>query len=376
MTWAEARALSYDTAKPLPPVTVAVADAAGLVLADDLWSLVALPPFDVSAMDGWAVRGVGPWRVVGAVLAGARWSAPLVVGEAVEIATGAAVPDGADAVLPLEVGMVVGSDLAGESTPGRHIRRAGEEVASRTLLLAAGTVLTPAAVGLAAAVGHDQLLVHPRARVAGVVTGSELMAAGLPRGGRIRDAVGPMLAGAVPSLGGVVVSGVLVPDDREALRAALSAPADVILTSGSSSAGPADHLSSVLAELGGAVLVDGVDVRPGHPQLLARLPSGTWVIGLPGNPLAALVALVTLAGPLLARLSGRPLPALDTAVLGGDPGPAATTRLVPVRLVDGLAVPTGHAGSAMLRGAAGADALAVIPPSATAGVRVEVVGLP
>jgi molybdopterin molybdotransferase len=379
MSWAEARALAYDCAEPLPPVDVAVADCSGLVLARDVVARVPVPAFDVSAMDGWAVRGAGPWRVTGSLLAGDVAATPLGEGEACAVATGAAVPGGTEAVLPLELGAVADGLLEGACDPGRHVRRTGEEVAQGTLLLASGTVVTPAGAGLAAAVGHDALLVHPRPVVAAVVTGSELLATGLPGGGRVRDAVGPLLAGAVPGLGGLLRSTTLVPDDRELLLRALAVPADVVLTSGSSSVGPADHLSGVLAELGADVLVDGVDVRPGHPQLLARLPSGSWVVGLPGNPLAALVALVTLAGPLLARLAGLPAPVLSTGVLAGDPGAGSSLRLVPVsrdRSSPPRLVPTGHGGSAMLRGAAVADALAVVPAGCTTGDLVELVPLP
>lgn len=378
-SWHEARAIAHAAASPLPAVRVGLDHAAGHVLAEDLRALVALPPFDASAMDGWAVCGDGPWRVVGEVLAGDVAFGQLRDGEAVVTATGAAVPLGTTSVLPLEQGQVAaassdphtGDLLTGATERGRHVRAAGEEAAAGEVLLAHGIVLPPAALGLAAAAGHDSVLVHPRATVRAVVTGSELVDHGLPSGGRIRDAVGPLLRAAVPGLLAVDV----LPDDRDRLRAALTG-ADVVLVSGSSSAGPADHLATVLRELDADVLVDGVDVRPGHPQLLARLPDGTWVVGLPGNPLAALVALVTVAEPLLAALAGRPLPELGEATWRGEPSTAATTRLVPVTLTGGDAHPTGHAGSAMLRGAAVADHLAVVPPGCAAGQPVEVVALP
>lgn len=391
--WHEARAIAHACATALPAGRVALDAAAGLVLAEDLRALVALPPFDASAMDGWAVCGDGPWRVVGEVLAGDVASVQLRDGDAVVTATGAAVPVGATSVLPLEQGHLAaassdphtGDLLSGATERGRHVRSAGEEAAVGEVLLARGTVLSPAALGLAAGAGHDSVLVHPRATVRAVVTGSELVDHGLPSAARIRDAVGPLLRAAVPGLAAVSVRVDVVPDDRDRLRAALteaapdtSAPtrADVVLVSGSSSAGPADHLATVLRELDADVLVDGVDVRPGHPQLLARLPDGTWVLGLPGNPLAALVALVTLAEPLLAALAGRPLPELARATWRGEPSTAATTRLVPITLTGGAAHPTGHAGSAMLRGAAVADHLAVVPPGCAAGQGVEVVALP
>lgn len=370
-SWHEARALAHGAASPLAAERVGLDRAAGLVLAEELRALVALPPFDASAMDGWAVCGQGPWQVIGEVLAGDVATTALRAGEAVVTATGAAVPAGTTAVLPVEIGTVSDGRLHGSTRPGLHVRPAGEEVREGELLLAHGAVLTPAALGLAAAAGHDVVLVHPRPGVRAVVTGSELVAEGLPARGRIRDAVGPLLRASVPGLVRVDV----VPDDRDRLQSALTG-ADVVLVSGSSSAGPADHLAAVLRELDATVVVDGVDVRPGHPQLLARLPDGTWVVGLPGNPLAALVALVTLAQPLLASLAGRPPADLARARWDGEASTATTTRLVPVVVADGEAVPTGWAGSGMLRGAAVADALAVIRPGCATGQPVEVVPLP
>ena len=379
-TWPEARALAFSAAPALPAVLLPVSDAAGCVLAAPLWSLAPLPAFDTAAMDGWAVRGRGPWQVVGRVLAGALAAGPLAEGEAVEVATGAAVPDGTDAVLPYEYGVLAEGSLVGEVTPGRHVRRTGEECAARTAVLPAGHVLTPAGLGLAAAVGHDGLLVHPLPRVHCLVTGDELLSAGLPGHGRIRDAVGPLLPGAVAASGGVLVGLDRLGDDPDVLRkAVLAADADVVVTTGASSVGRADFLPVVLQALGAEVLVDGVQVKPGHPQLLARLTDGRLLVGLPGNPLAALAGVVTTLGPLLAGLAGRSLPSLSSAVLTDAVSAAAGShRLVPVAVREGRARPTGHAGAAMLRGAAEAAAFAVVPPGAdpAAGSRVELAPLP
>jgi molybdopterin molybdotransferase len=149
-----------------------------------------------------------------------------------------------------------------------------------------------------------------------------------------------------------------------------SGVADLLLVSGASGPGPADHLRAVLAAVGARLLVDGVACRPGHPQTLAVLPDGTPVVGLPGNPLAALVAFLTLAGPAMAGLRGDPLPELPVAPARGlDPHPV-DHRIVPVRLRDGVAEPVGHAGAAMLRGAAVADRLAVLAPGDPGTVRL------
>jgi molybdopterin molybdotransferase len=375
--WAEARRLAWEAAVARPAEDVPVADALGHVLAEPLWALAALPAFDTSAMDGWAVRGPGPWQVVGRTLAGDPPPPPLVDGQAREVATGAVVPEACDGVVPVEQGALLGTELAAEPPLGRHVRRAGEECAPRTAVLAAGTTLRPAALGLAAALGHDVLRVRPQPRVSAVITGDELLTAGLPGAGRVRDAVGPLLPGAVAGLGGRLAGLRHLGDSRAALVAALAgAGGDVVVTSGASSHGPADHLAGALADLGAQVLLDGVAVRPGSPQTLARLPDGRLLVGLPGNPLAALAALVTVVGPALAGLSGRALPELACARLT-DPLPGGRhTRLVPVRVGHGLARPTGHGGAAMLRGAATADAFAVVDDELAAGDRVRLVPLP
>lgn len=361
--WPEARLAAYRCADPLTPVTLAVEESLGCVLAAPLWSLVALPPFDTSAMDGWAVRGPGPWRVVGRVLAGHPAATGLDDGQAVEIATGAQVPAGTDGVLPYEAGVAVGDEVTGPAPQGRHVRRTGEESPARTALLDAGTVLTPVALGLAASVGHDELLVHAPPRVAALVTGDELLRSGLPGDGRIRDGVGPLLPGALAGCGARLAGVDHLGDDPTWLRKAIEeADADVVVTTGASSVGRADFLPLVLEQLDAALVVNGVTVRPGHPQLLARLADGRFVVGLPGNPLAALAGMVTVLVPLLARLGGRPMPELGTARLTEALTASTSTRLVPVTVRRGLARPTGHVGAAMLRGAATADAFAVVPP--------------
>jgi molybdopterin molybdotransferase len=357
-------------------VSVALQEAAGRVLAADLVALAPLPSFDGAAMDGWAVCGAGPWTLVGTLLAGDPPHPALSDGQAVEIATGAVLPRGADGVIPYEEG-----PLDSAAPPqGRHIRRRGEECEHGEVLLKAGDLLPAVALGLAAAVGVDRLDVRQAPRVVCLVTGSELLASGLPRDGRIRDAVGPLLATALRSWGAEVVTVLHLRDDLEDLTTALqTADADLVVTSGASSSGPADHLLAALTRLGAALLVDGVDVKPGHPQVLARLPKGPLVVGLPGNPLAAVAGLVTLVQPALAGLLGRPVPALGSAVLTEDvAGVLGSHRLVPVVLQQGTAAPTGHGGAAMLRGAALADAFAVLEPgtSGAAGDRVALVRLP
>ncbi len=551
VTWPEARAIALRAAPPWPVAEVSLPMAYGCRLARPLRALVAVPGVDVSAMDGYAVAGEkGPWQVVGRVLAGGHaHDEVLKPGEAVEIATGAQVPEGAIAVLAYEAATVtpapgrssaaveppggppggstgvgeqppggstgpgeqlpggvigVGEQLpggltgpgeqlpgggagvgeqspggvagVGEQSPGgvggvgekmagpgasrwagvmvhgvvdegRHIRRRGEDVGLDEVVLAAGTTVTPAVLGLAAALGHDVLAVHRRPEVAVLVTGDEVVDEGLPEPGRVRDAIGPFLPGLVEWAGGRMGARLRLPDGAAPLHAALrrhaeagrrACPgsegglqgadlgglqgadlgglqgadlgglqgadlgglqgADLIVACGASSKGPADHLRAVLDELGADVLVDGVAVRPGHPQLLARLPDGRLVVGLPGNPFAALAAALTLLVPLLrgeryepgerttlaGAASARP-PAEGCHGSAPQRGPEARkghrlahprdTRLVPVRRSGKGAVPVGHDRPGSLWGAALADALAVIPPGWD-GEPVELLDLP
>ena len=380
--WQAARATAYRAARPLPPRRLPLDLALGHTLAAPLTALTDLPAFDTAAMDGWAVAGPGPWRLAdGQVLAGGPGIVTLTDGEAVPIATGARTPEGTTAVLRSEDGKVANGQLYGPGMqPGANVRPRGQECRTGTELLPARTTLTPAALGLAAAAGYDQLTVRPRPRAEVLVLGGELLSRGLPQEGRIRDALGPMTAPWLASLGAQPLVTRRLGDDAEALREAIATSrADLIVTTGSTARGPVDHLRATLAKLGARVLIGGVAVRPGHPMLLAELPGGTPLIGLPGNPLAAVSALLTLAEPLLCGLADRPAPterrARLTSAVRGHP---RDTRLVPVSCGElGEVSPVNHIGPAMLRGVATACALAVIPPGgAEAHATVPVLGLP
>jgi molybdopterin molybdotransferase len=377
VSWDGAREHAHAVATPLAPRPLPLADAAGAVLAAPLVAPCAVSPVDRSAMDGYAVRGPAPWTVVGTVRAGSPLAPPLRRGQARAIVTGAAVPPGTDAVLPDEDAVRSGEALTGSVAGGRHIRRAGEECAAGEELVPAGAVVSPPLLGLAATLGCDTLLVHPTPRVAACVTGDELVGHGPPGPGRVRDAIGPMLPGLVDRAGGRLFPAVRVPDTRTSLVDALAAAdAELVLVSGSSAAGPADHLRAALAALHADLLVDGVACRPGHPQTLAQLPDGRLVVGLPGNPLAALVAFLTLAVPVFAGLRGEPLPALLAApVPGGLERHPSSTRLVPVRIGPFGTEPVAHTGPAMLRGAARADALAVVDPGPAAAIAARLLPL-
>ncbi|MFD1214961.1 molybdopterin-binding protein, partial [Arthrobacter sp. GCM10027362] len=185
-----------------------------------------------------------------------------------------------------------------EPPAGRHIRPAGEETRAGETVIAAGTVLNPAHLAIAAVCGHDELPVLRRPEVALLLTGDEVVTAGIPAPGKVRDTFGPALPAIIRRLGGVASRTVRLPDDFGTMLAAVrGCGADVVVTTGGTGHSQADHLRPVLAELGARILVQSIRMRPGHPALLARLPDGRPLVGLPGNPLAAIMALLTLGAP-------------------------------------------------------------------------------
>ncbi|MFJ3896168.1 molybdopterin molybdotransferase MoeA [Streptomyces sp. NPDC090083] len=384
--WPEARAVAGRAARSgtrRAPVSVALDAALGLVLAAPLVALSDLPSFDTSAMDGWAVAGPGPWAVrEDGVLAGHAQAEPLSDGEAVRIATGARVPADATAVIRSEHGRTDDKSrlhAARDVGHGQDIRPRGQECRSGDQLLPGGTLVTPAVLGLAAAAGYDTLTVVPRPRVDVLILGDELLTEGLPRDGLIRDALGPMLPSWLRALGAEVTAVRRLGDDAKALHKAITgSTADLIVTTGGTASGPVDHVHPILRRMGAELLVDGVKVRPGHPMLLARIKDDQHLVGLPGNPLAAISGLLTLAEPLLRTLSARPAPEpyalpLQDAVHGHP----YDTRLIPAVLRGEGAAPLHFNGPAMLRGIAAADALAVVPPGgARQGQRAELIDLP
>ncbi|MEU1423609.1 molybdopterin molybdotransferase MoeA [Kitasatospora sp. NPDC005751] len=384
LTWPQARAAARRAGlHPLPPQRLDLAEALGRTLAEPLTALTDLPAFDTSAMDGWAVAGPGPWRVAGRILAGQSGVPPLEDGAAAEIATGAQLPPGATAVLRREHGERIGALLhdrsPGSLTTGQDVRPRGQECCRGEALLAAGTPVGPAVLGLAAACGHDGLAVRRRPVVELLVLGDELLCAGVPRPGLVRDALGPLLPPWLRAAGAEVGEPRAVRDDFGLLRDAVRhSTADVVVTTGGTAAGPVDFLHRALTEANARLLVDGVAVRPGHPMLLAELPGGRHLVGLPGNPLAAVAGAVTLALPLLhargGRSAGEPALALAAVDLAGHP---ADTRLLPVRRTAHGVVPLAFDGPAMLRGLARAEALAVVPPGGAAqGATVELLEVP
>ncbi|MGE0818985.1 MAG: molybdopterin molybdotransferase MoeA [Candidatus Nanopelagicales bacterium] len=366
--WSAAREAAWSAAHPLPAEYVPLAVGHRRVLAADLAASTSLPAFTSSAMDGWAVAGGGPWNVVGTVLAGSTALA-LAPGEAVVVATGAQVPVGTTAVLRSEDGVMHAGRLEGAVRIGDNLRPAGEESGPGEVLVACGTPLSPAHLGLAAAGGYDVVPVVRRPTAAVLVLGDELLERGVPGGGRVRDALGPQLPSWLGVLGLDVHSVQRVGDTLADVVRALDSVAgsDLVVTTGSTAAGPVDLLHSALDVVGSSYVVDSVRCRPGHPMLLARPDRGGAVLGLPGNPQAAVAALLTLGSPYVGGLHGLQLADLEL-VRSREPltAPAGSTRLVLARRGDAGAVAVHHQGSAMLRGLAEADGYLVVPPGGCA----------
>lgn len=307
----------------LPAERVSLLGAVGRVLAEDLYAVGHLPPFDRSPLDGYALRAEDTrgasrgspcrLRVLGEVAAGEVPHLVVEAGTAVGVATGAPLPPGADAVVALEettpepVGSEGWVQVGKELSPGENVSRAGEDVRRGELVLARGTVLGPAHVGLLAALGEEEVPVARRPEVAILSTGSELVEVGEEPGEwQIRNSSAYALAAAVARCGGVPRLLGVVPDSVEAIAGRLraAAGADLILTTGGVSVGKSDLMPAVLGGLGAEVLFWRVAMKPGTPVLAARWGKGL-VVALSGNPAAALTSFDVLVKPALGKMGGR-----------------------------------------------------------------------
>jgi molybdopterin molybdotransferase len=319
LTLEQAQALVLARVQPLATELVATAQAAGRVTAEPVRALVDLPPFPSSAMDGFAVRAEdlpGTLRVVGESAAGSPFSGRVGEQEAVAISTGAVVPEGADAVIPVEY--VVRSDdtiaIETELAPAAHLRPRGGDIAAGDVVAPAGTRLDPARLAAVAAAGVAELPCTRRPRVALLATGSELVAPGSPlEAGQIYETNTLMLSAALAAEG-LVESEPPVRDDEPALRSALerALAADVVVTSGGVSVGEHDLVRAVERELGVEEVFWRVAIKPGKPVSFGLL-GGTLVFGLPGNPVSALVGCELFVKPALQALQGiaDPLPRFE-----------------------------------------------------------------
>jgi len=303
------------------PVRVGLAEAEGRVLAEDVAAPLSLPVFDNSAMDGYAVRAEdvagaddrNPVKLPVAedIPAGRTDPLTLAPGTAHRIMTGAPLPSGATAVVPVELTDGGTETVEIRTTPreGQHLRRAGEDVTAGTTVLRAGQLVTPAALGLAAALGLGSLTVVPRQRVLVMSTGSELVSAGTElKPGQIYESNAIMLAAAVREAGGEVVASPTSSDDVVQFSTVLegyAGQADLIITSGGVSAGAYEVVKDAFG--GGAVDFVKVAMQPGMPQGAGRI-SGTPIVTLPGNPVSALVSFEVFLRPALRAAMGLPHP--------------------------------------------------------------------
>jgi molybdopterin molybdotransferase len=387
--------------RPLPPLDVVLLEAGGTVLAEDITSSVDLPQFDNSAMDGYAVRADDvagasesspvTLSVVGDIAAGDAEAHGIRAGLCARIMTGAPVPAGADAIIPVEWtdGGAVKVVIRGSTPAGKYIRRSGEDVTSGQTVLREGTRLGAAQIGMLAAVGRARVLVRPRPRVVVLSTGSELVDPGRTIGpGQIWDSNGYALTAAATEAGAVGFRQGVVDDDPRRVLDTIEEQlgfADLVITSGGVSMGARDVVKEVLSGLG-TMSFDKVAMRPGKPQGFGMLDGRTPVFTLPGNPVSAYVSFQVFVRPALRALQGLP----------PDPVPTVVARLSsPVRSPSGLrhylrgaleyrdaeyhVTPAEAQGSHHVFALASSNCLIVVPDDVTelaAGDQVGVLTLP
>ena len=375
----------------LLPLQTPLADALGLVLAEDLAAPHDLPPFDNSSMDGFAVRAAdiaaipSVLPVQGDVAAGALDIPALLPGQALRIMTGAPLPDGADAVVPVEEtearegGSVTFLEAA---EPGQHIRRQGEELERGAVVVPSGSRLRPAEIGMAATVGCAEVRAYPKPRVAIISTGDELVEPGTElRRGQIYNSNAYALAAQVEEAGGIVTHRVHARDTPDALREAFDAcaGADVLITSGGVSVGDFDYVKAVFAERG-TVDFWRVAIRPGKPLAFGQWDQ-TLFFGLPGNPVSSMVTFELFVRPALRKLAGhsdltRPeFQARLAEEASHTPGRRSYQRAIVTQHGQYLVQTTGAQGSGMLRSMVLANALLVLPADTAvfpAGTEVSV----
>ena len=384
---AEAIERITGTFAPLPLETVALPDALGRALGEDVRARMTQPPVAVSAMDGYAVRAADTadppvnLRVVGEAPAGGAYDGRLNAGEAVRIFTGGPVPDGADAIVIQE------NTEAGEGTvcvresvaTGRYVRRAGLDFKAGWMGLRAGAVLSARDIGLAAAMNHPWLKLRRKPRIAILTTGDEIVMPG--------EMVGPhqivssnslALDAALKAFGAEPVNLGIAPDDGEALKrlAAGARGADLLITTGGVSVGDHDIVRQALGEDGFTLDFWKIAMRPGKPVAFGRLGE-TPLLGLPGNPVSAVVCALIFAQPAIATMLGlQSAGAAERARLGCDlPANDERQEYLRAHLQDGpagaVATPFQTQDSSMLSDLARADCLVVRPPHATAAASGE-----
>ena len=313
LTVEDARARMLEGLAPGAPEVVALADAVGRTLAEDVRAVRDQPPYDASAMDGWAVRGAdlvagAPLRIQGESAAGRPFDAALAPGAAVRVFTGAAVPAGADTVVIQEEAERDGDGVRLAVAPGssRHVRPRGGDFRAGDVLLDRGVRIDPWRIMLAACAGRGELAVAPRPRIAILSTGEEIVPAGAPAGPhQIFESNGPALAARAAAWGAAVRRLHPAADDEAVIAQAVrDVDCDLLVTVGGASVGDHDLVKPALARLGLEIAVEGVRLRPGKPTWFGRLGDARRVLGLPGNPASALVCAELFLRPLLLTWQG------------------------------------------------------------------------
>ena len=389
LTIDEARAAVLAEVVALGSERVHVDDALGRVLAEEVVAEHDVPPFDNSAMDGFALAAGPAGRtltLVGESRAGAPAGRAPTEDEAIRVSTGAAVPPGTEAVVPVEQTTTEDGRVTVEAEvrPGQHLRRAGEDVRKGATVLTRSTRMGPAEMGLAVVAGRESVEVARRPRVALLVTGDELRDPGEPLGpGEIHESNGTTLGALTRAAGGAIASRARVGDSRDATVASIGvalAGADVLVLSGGVSVGPHDHVKPALAANGVEEVFWRVALRPGKPTWFGR-NEDTLVFGLPGNPVSAMVTFLLFVRPALAELQGADPEATRVRARLGEPVERNPGRDEAVRVVlrhddsGRVAAPTGPQGSHQLSSMLAADGLAIVTAgegAAQPGETVEV----
>lgn len=368
-SWDEAYAIASYSFSKLSAESVALAQSVGRFLASPTRALCDLPAYATSAMDGWAVRGSGPWKIVGEVATGKASAQSLADSECMKISTGGVIPTGATSVVPWENATEVAATVQGQAKEGENIRAAGVESKLGDLLIDSGVRLSPPMVGLLAATGHDQISVTRRPRVAIFFLGDELLHEGVPTGGSIRDALGPQLPPLLESYGAEVICSQFVKDDLAVLTGIIEetlCDVDMIITTGGTADGPKDFVKPVINHIKGQYIIDCARVRPGYHIIVAKISAtGREIpfVALPGNPQSALAALTSFGRPIINAFLGAPNSEPMTVELKeAFQTQPEFSRLVPGNIDRSVFTPTGYLGSAMLRGVAHASGFALVAP--------------
>lgn len=378
----EAREFVLSKCEAGTPVSVPVDDASDLVTAVDLAAAGPIPPFDNTAMDGFAIRAADvvdapvTLQMVGTIAAGAIPDIQVGPGDAVRIMTGAPMPPGADAVVMVELTSMADDEstvLVTEAVPvGNHIRPMGDDVTPGQIVFTAGTRLRPAHLGVCTSIGIYDIPVHPRPRIGVISTGDELVDEARPLGiGQIHDSNRHTLLALVRGMGAIGVDLGLVPDDESLIREAMSSAAatcDAVVTSGGVSMGDFDYVKKVLTEIGDMRWMQ-VAIKPAKPLAFGTV-GGTPVFGLPGNPVSSMVSFELFARPGIRKMMGFAEPVVPsvTGVAGADmtrkpDGKTHFARVLAHIGSDGRyeASFSGAQGSHQLSAMAAANALAVVP---------------